>query len=535
MRQLLAKLKGTADGHDSGAVPIANSDHKFKSGASYDLGRHVSFAVEESSVQIVTAMHLGHKVKIIDFTKAPLPVDRSSEERRNNTLAATIDAYLREHGGYRPHVSITLTGRETAFRTFLMPDLKKRELRSAVTYEVRNQIPFPPDNCTYDFRRTEIIGSKENRRTKVALYAATQSKIFDQLKPFSLSEVTVSHIYHSQEVLGLLLQSLPGFDHRETYVLLSVNRGFSEISFFEGSDLKFFHAGELGNVFSSGSTLDSSGLEFLAQSLVNEVRTSFDFFSGQFTGNITPRVYVYGDLSYSDELLEQMREDTPYDFVRFPVTELECLNQIEIEEAATVATCLPALAAAVCQRKTTNLLPRELVERVASVRNNRIGQLVLTTVMVLLFAISFALYDRVENVSAGADRLEQQVNEFKESEAFHTYNNLKLKISDHQSYIAQSQPSATMVWLGFKELSQITPSEIKLLDFSYRPNEAGRNVNVQGVVLSRDVPPELILAEYAQDLSSSPLWQDVKIVRHTKKISDSGPEIQFVIDMRGNS
>ncbi len=535
MKHIFGKLKKEKNSDDSKPNSRTTPDRKIHSRPAYDLGRHVSFAIDDSSVQMASSMHLGSKVKVLDFSKAYLPTGDDSEERRNNALASAIADYIREHGGYQPHVSITLAGRETAFRTFLMPDLGKRELKSAIKYEVRNQIPFPQDNCAYDFRCTHKLGDKGNRRSKVALYAATQSKIFDHLTPFSLSEVQVSHIYHSQEVLGHLLRRLPKFDSDENYILLSITRGYSEISFFEGADLQFFHAGELGSAFSASGILDSAGLEFFAQSLINEVRTSFDFFSGQFTGNITPRVYVYGDLSYSDELLELMKEGTPYEFIRFPVSDLDCLADLDEEIAATVAVCLPALAATVCQKKTTNLLPRELAARVALLRSNRIGKFVLATVIFVLSAITLTLYNQAENISESADRLESQVSEFESSEAYHTYNNLKLRISDHQSYIAQTQPAATRVWLGFKDLSQITPGEIKLLDYNYRPNEAGRNVSLQGVVLSRDIPPELILAEYAQDLSSSPLWQDVKIVRHTKKLTDEGPEIQFVIDMRRNS
>ena len=528
------KTKSKSEGQPSSRQASAK-DKTFTSRAFLLVGRHISFSIDENSVQMATTMHLGHRVRIIDARKEYLPRLSESPQHHTNALEASIAAYIGKFGGYRPRMSITLTGKDTAFRSFQMPALRGNELTSAIGYEVRNQIPFPADDCCFDYHRTRIFGDSNNRRANIALFASTRKKILNQLKPFVAPGITISNIFHSQEVLGHLLRRLPGFTEQDTCCLLSITRGFSEISFFEGSELKFFHSGEIGHTFWSDNDIDPAALEFFAQSLINEVRTSFDFFTGNFGNNSTPKILVYGDLSYSAELLKLLREGAAYDFEPFPTAKLDCLSTADETAASSFTACLPALAASLCQRQTANLLPQEMQQKITLRRNNRIGRLVLGTTVLGISLASLAISNSTESRITDALRLEQQVTEFEQSEAYHAYNNIKLAIAQQRAYLHQAAPLASNLWLALKDLSLKTPSPIQLHRFSYHPRQDERNITMQGTVFSKDIPPELILAEYAEDISSSPMWEDVQIVRHSKRIFHDGFEIQFVIEMRGKA
>ena len=61
----------------------------------------------------------------------------------------------------------------------------------------------------------------------------------------------------------------------------------------------------------------------------------------------------------------------------------------------------------------------------------------------------------------------------------------------------------------------------------------GRNLTLQGLVISDNIPPEVILAEYAETLASSPFYDDVSVVRHIKKSEDDKFIIEFAINLKG--
>ena len=129
--------------------------------------------------------------------------------------------------------------------------------------------------------------------------------------------------------------------------------------------------------------------------------------------------------------------------------------------------------------------------------------------------------------------LNRQVVEFRNSEAFHTYNLVKRQIALDQSYLDQIKASPSYLALNFKELSRLTPEPIKLIYLDYKPDPEDKNIYLHGIVESKDIPPELILAEYAEVLSDSPFYDNVHIVRHVKKTLKDKFQIDFQINMRG--
>ena len=86
---------------------------------------------------------------------------------------------------------------------------------------------------------------------------------------------------------------------------------------------------------------------------------------------------------------------------------------------------------------------------------------------------------------------------------------------------------------NLKELSNLTPAQIKLIHFDFRPAEPNKNILIQGVVTSPTIPPEIILAEYTETLASSPLFDNVYIIKHVKKNEKEQFFIEFVINMQG--
>ena len=125
------------------------------------------------------------------------------------------------------------------------------------------------------------------------------------------------------------------------------------------------------------------------------------------------------------------------------------------------------------------------------------------------------------------------INKFKNSEAYHTYNNLKKQILNSRSYLKKTEKEPSYLSYNLKELSNLTPNQIKLIHFNFNPSKSNQNILIQGVVTSLTIPPEIILAEYTETLASSPLFDNVHIIKHVKKNKEEKFFIEFVINMQG--
>jgi hypothetical protein len=53
------------------------------------------------------------------------------------------------------------------------------------------------------------------------------------------------------------------------------------------------------------------------------------------------------------------------------------------------------------------------------------------------------------------------------------------------------------------------------------------------VVNARDVPPEVVLAEYVETLNHSPLFENVTVDRHYKNKTKNGFEMDFQLSLKG--
>jgi len=129
--------------------------------------------------------------------------------------------------------------------------------------------------------------------------------------------------------------------------------------------------------------------------------------------------------------------------------------------------------------------------------------------------------------------LNKQVDSFKSSDAYHTYNVLKRQIAGDRTYIEKVKESPSYLSLNLKELSLVTPRSIRLFHLAYQADKSDRNLTLQGIVTSREMPPEIILAEYVENLNFSPLFENVSLTKHVKRRRGDIFEIEFEIDMRG--
>lgn len=496
------------------------------------VGTVISFCIDSHSIQMAAIRHLGKSRRLVDIRKEYFPRDRTDRKARNDIILREVGDFTSRNAGIGSSITVTVSGPETAFRTFLMPKLKKADLDSAIRFEVKKQIPFPLEDCTYDYRPIYSIRQADSARYKIALQAATSRFIREQMEPFETLGLQVSYVYHTQDVIGEFLNHLPGFSEDKNYTLLNIGLRSTEISFYKGTTLEFSHATSVSSAM-LGSYPEATRYEYFAELISNEIQTSLDYYAGQYSVSIQDKIFVYGDMAYSQELLDLLNDKSGIALEPLPVDKLSHLTPKTKEQTEVFPVCLPVLAGAACQSALANLLP---LEQKAARKEFTITTYGKAAILVLMLAMAWSwvmFRNKLEIADHKLIELNRQVVEFRHSEAFHTYNLVKRQIALDQAYLDQIKESPSYLALNLKELSHLTPDEVKFVYLEYKPDPVDQNFYIHGLVESVNIPPELILAEYVEDLSASPFYDNVTIIRHVKKTIEGKFQIDFQIRMRG--
>ena len=146
-----------------------------------------------------------------------------------------------------------------------MPALSKKELKAAIKFERKNQVPFPDENCIHDYKIYSKISIGENKKYKISLVASTYNNILNQIKRFTFGgkNINLWKIYHAQDSIGLMLRHLKGFTPDKNYTLLNIFKGHTEVTFYKGSQIQFIHSSEVTSAVQGGVT-DKTKFEFWA-------------------------------------------------------------------------------------------------------------------------------------------------------------------------------------------------------------------------------------------------------------------------------
>ncbi|MFQ6007761.1 MAG: pilus assembly protein PilM [Candidatus Zixiibacteriota bacterium] len=496
------------------------------------FGRHLAFAIDDSSVQMAVVSHYGRAKRIRDVRKVSIPPELIGVPAQSDFIANTVENYIDTFGRLGSKVSLAISGKETVLRTFLTPMMKKRQLATAVHFEAKKQIPFALEDCIYDYRTvTKIIGAGKIR-FKVTLHAATRRLVDENLEPFRQRKITVSWAYHSQEAIGQCLRHLSDYNVDKHYTLINIDHDHSEISFYRGSLLEFYHVATIGSSI-LGKRSGQEHFENFAQLLATEIQTSLDYYAGQYQRSTSDKVFVYGDLAYNNALFQMLKRHTGFEFERFPAEKLNFVSTDKYSFARALPVCLPALASSVCDVNLANLLPAEdrlrlLIRKIHSTA--QVGLAILLLVLTIGWGVLKAKTTIAEHKLVDFN---QQVESFKNSPAYHTYNQLMRQIASDRAYIDKVKELPSYLSLNLKELSLLTPPTIRLFHLAYQTGNTDRNFTIQGVATSKDIPPEIIVAEYVETLNSSPFFEKVTLSKHVKRKVRTGFEIEFQIEMWG--
>ncbi|MBN1213731.1 MAG: pilus assembly protein PilM [candidate division Zixibacteria bacterium] len=492
----------------------------------------LAFAFNSNSLEMATVRRFGHRIKLIDVRKVYIPKEHKDSQERNVFISRIVEEYHKEFGKRCQKIVVTVSGKETVFRTITLPKMKPRELKAALEFEIRKQIPFPLEECLYDYRPITQINKNNRELVRISVHAITRRYVNEVLTPFRNLGLDVTWLYNTQDVIGQLLGHLSFFRENTNYALLNIGKESSQISYYRGTLLEFTHVTSLGSSMLS-NRYDDAKFENFTELLANEIQNSLDYYTGQYSSHFTNRVFVYGDMSYAEDLINLLSNHFGFEFSCFPVEKLDFGKGKEEEFKYSLPVSLAVIAAGACSARLANLIPREqlLVQRRKII--DRVGMAGLALMAGILLYGWYLDRSRLEIENKYLDELDQKIIAYKNSREYDTYNILKRRIAVDKSYLDKIREKSSYLGLHLKELSLLTPGSIRLYNFEYHADKSDQNINLSGVVNATDIPPEVVLAEYVEILNHSPLFDSVTVNRHYKNKTEAGFDLDFQLSLRG--
>lgn len=495
----------------------------------YAAGRTISVSFDSHFLSMAASSNFAGRNRVLALRKLPIPQEASEKEA---FIKNAISDFHGTYGKRSAEVILSVSGSETTYRTFTLPVLARRDLHDAVKYEAARQIPFAIEDCIYDFRILSKISLDGGQRYKVALQAATRRHIEQQLAFFTSLGITVSTIHFSHDAIGQLLRSLPEYKENKEYTLIRLNQSQLEIAFYRGTNLEMLHHASLDSMFFPGWS-DYVDFESVSASMAQEIATAMDFYSGQFSRSGSSKVYAYGDLSGTDQLVEQLELKTGLDIQLFPTGKLTFLKGQDPFFSNTMRESLPVVASCFCSYQLASMLPPEQKAVIRLRQHNRLSALGFAALLATLTLFWINQRNELASVESRLETLHKQLTEAKSSTANASFALLQSQIASNKAYFDQIEASNGGASLNLKTISHITPDGVQLTSFEFEPGKSPENMYVQGIVRSSNMPPELILADYVKAFGKNRYFENIRLMQYAKKKSEDGFDLQFSIGMEG--
>jgi len=492
------------------------------------MGRTVSILLDDSSVQLAAVKHGLTSSKIIACDKIYFPAMNDGESRKN-FIISEIQNFIKENRGTHSRYLLGVAGSETTFRKITLPSLPKGELKKAVFWEASKRIPFGLDNSCYGYYLDPSYTQKEDKSLSVSLIAVPRSNIEQKLELLRPLGFKIEQAWHEQEAIGLMLNNIEGFDPDKTHALINIRKTGSLISYYRGTHLEFMHSSTIGTESLTENSQAPMSHEEFTERLAAEIQNSLDFYAGQFSSSYTNDLYVYGDLSYSEELIDKLAGSIGLKFKKFPTHNWENKGNPALSQQISIS--LGAVALGLADYDLIDFLPKEIREKRTASRFYR--KAIPAMILFLMVLTAFWSSLKMQNDSK-SDRLHsslEQIERFKNSESYLAYNRIKRQLAADRAFLEKLQKDPTHLYLNLQELSRIVPSKIRLEQYDLLPGGNGTSLLIGGKATSFDPPPEIILAEFVAELETSPFYTNVHLSRHSKRNNRGEFEIDFQIEM----
>lgn len=496
----------------------------------YGFGRTIAIVIDDQSLQLAAARQLWHRCRLLNVTKVYIPSAYSGQEKRENFITSEIMRFVREYGGKNARYVLGIGGQESAIRLLNFPAMKRRELDSAVFWEGNKQIPFGLKDSYYGYHLVAQHEGSEPSGLNVVLLATPRKEVHRRLEELK-ADIRIDGAYHELEAIGQMLPFLDEYQPGKAYTLVNIMKNHTEISFYRGARMEFRHTASIGSDALSSPGEKELVFQEFADALTVEIQNSLDYYVGQFSQILADKILIYGDLCYSEDLVEHLTRHFGLEFRRIPIESWLKTQPKARDYAEQIPVSLGAVALAVARDDMVNLLPNDMREAASVRKFYRVAIPAVATLLFILFGTWMSLRQHVATEQFHLGLRQNQLERLRNSPSFVMYNRLKQQLTANRQLMEKLDRDPTFMNLNFKELSLITPPQIRL-DLLDLQNAGDRlSLALNGEARSATTPPEVIVAEFVARLEGSPFYRNVALRKHSKRAVQGAFSIEFLVEM----
>ncbi len=505
----------------------------------WNLGKEIVFQIDEQSLQYCITKRNISSTKIIDFGKIYRPRTGATLSDHSDFLSEELQHITKQHKTSNARFGLSIPSSDIAVRSIRIPKMSRSEERNAVYFEGDKSVPFALADAYWAYRRCKQFTTDVSCDITITLMALLKTNLDDTLRFFESNSITFDFICQDTEALGLSLGLLPEFTEERSFGLLNIRPARTDVSLYAGSCLQFLHHGGIGSLAlgqslhlgSDTSSFMPQALNNFAEGLENTIQQALDYYGAHYGIDDLDTFYIYGDFSYSAELIDIMSQRFGVTFKRFPIEVFDKYPLANAELKEIIPVALPVVAVATSPYELSDFTP-------ASVHHQRGHKtfvrhsLSAAALVMLTMGLSWtSLWLKNKNAISRLESASKTVSRFENSTAYAGYRILKEELLRQERMIDELEHKNSEHYLALKDIAALTPSTIQLDYLQYFPKESGRTTTLSGIVVSRLVAPEIILAEFVTRLGGSPLFTNVQLKSHSKSIDGGTRKVAFSLDL----
>jgi len=219
--------------------------------------------------------------------------------KRDVLWEALINKVLREVQGNATEAFVSLEDKEFIYRCFDMPLMNKREIESAVKYEIEKYIPFKIEELSWGYDYTKIAKEKKINLSFVGIKKIVLERYFSLFRGTNIRILSMEPV-----ALGLMrVISFFKFGRKKAnFILLDFSPAASYITFFY-NNLPIFN-----RLLGSYDEKD----ENTVARMIDEVRISVQYFRREFKNYALNKLFIVGG-SEMKEMLSSVKKEIDVD------------------------------------------------------------------------------------------------------------------------------------------------------------------------------------------------------------------------------
>jgi len=482
---------------------------------------------------------------------------------------------------------LAVTGKGIFILSFTVPFMGKKDLRGAVSIELKKRLPFQMDlsNIFFDFFVAEQLRDEKGLSLQVTCIAADRLTLDEQvefLKEMGIRPMVINVI---PDALGNLLPFCLEAEPEKTIAVLDMGASTSLLNFYKGNSLQFTREIPVGgehltkamaktvstsvgdvNILAEdaekikrqcGIPLDedaktqyltdfgillgnqlSTLLRPTLERLVTEIARTLSFYTKTFKTENIEEIYLTGGSSrlknldkfllYNLEGLKKVESLNTLKAVKGWADTGVFKQEFVMEQVASHM----AVAFGLCLGNggRINLLPlKERLEQKA---------IFLMTLLRIFFPIILALslsfysvvYANALKYKVLVSRADESIGRLEPFAArVRGYLATKNKLEQRKELLKKAEGKQPLWWGVFKELSNITPNEVILSKIITIENKEPKEIRLVGKIFAKYTIVDVALSQYIMALSDSPFFSNAQLVSSKTDMYSPIPAANFEI------